>query len=231
MTKKGRLIVIDGADGSGKATQTRLLVAHLKRTGKKVVTFDFPRYEKNLFGRLIGECIRGEHGDFVHLDPYLASTLYACDRFETAPKIQSALRRGAVVVLDRYVSSNQLHQAGKVSDPKGRKLFLSWLDEMEHGIFGLPRPDVIFYLDVPQWVSARLLKEQIARDKKSYLKGGGRDTVEEDAHYLALARASALDLLKRQKTWTRIQCTNKRGELSLPETIHTVIWKKVDSIL
>lgn len=231
MQKKGKLVVIDGADGSGKATQTKLLVARLKKEGYRVATFDFPRYEENFFGSLIGNAIKGEHGDFVHLDPYIASTLYACDRFETRPKIESALRSGKVVVLDRYVSSNQLHQAGKVQAIKERRVFLRWLDEMEHRVFALPRPDVILYLDVPQWVSARLLKEQIARDKKAYLKKGGRDTVEEDAEYLAQARQSALKLLKEQKSWERVVCTNTQGDLFPPEAVHEKIWKTIEPIL
>ncbi|MEP7162392.1 MAG: thymidylate kinase [Candidatus Moraniibacteriota bacterium] len=231
MPKKGRLIVIDGADGSGKATQTRLLVERLKKEGRKVVTFDFPRYEDNFFGQLIGECITGEHGDFVHLDPYVASTLYACDRMETRPKIEEALKKGKVVVLDRYVSSNQLHQAGKVKNLPARKKFLGWLDEMEHEIFKLPRPDSIFYLDVPQWVSARLLREQIAKDKKTYLKKGGKDTVEADARYLALARESALKLLKEQKSWQRIVCTDSHGNLHSPELIAKEIWQSISKII
>nr|AIA12190.1 Thymidylate kinase [uncultured bacterium] len=231
MQKKGSLFVIDGADGSGKATQTKLLVEHLQREGYKVETFDFPRYKDNFFGAFIGDCIAGKHGDFVHLDPYIASSLYAADRMETRPHIEKALQQGKVVVLDRYVSSNQLHQSGKVKNSRERRKFLEWLDRMEHEIFGLPRPEAIFYLDVPQWVSARLLKEQMARDKKVYLKKGGKDTVEEDAAYLAHARESALKLLKEQKNWLKIVCVTKKGELLPKEAIHEMLWKKVNAKL
>ena len=82
MDKRGKLIVIDGSDGSGKATQTKLLFERLKREKIKVHTLDFPQYTENLMGSLIGECIAGEHGDFLHVDPYIGSVLYAADRFE-----------------------------------------------------------------------------------------------------------------------------------------------------
>src|SRR3990167_6836927 len=118
--KKGKLIVLDGTDGSGKATQTKILQARLKKEGYRVQTLDFPQYEKNFFGGLIGECLAGEHGDFVSIDPYIGSTLYAADRFESKDKIMRWLRAGCVVVLDRYVSSNQIHQGGKITDAKKR---------------------------------------------------------------------------------------------------------------
>ncbi|MEK7181986.1 MAG: thymidylate kinase, partial [Patescibacteria group bacterium] len=101
--KKGKLIVIDGTDGSGKATQTDLLLKRFKKEGLLVKKLDFPRYEDNFFGKFIGECLAGEHGDFVSLDPRIASSLYAFDRFETKPLIEKWLSAGYTVILDRYV--------------------------------------------------------------------------------------------------------------------------------
>src|SRR5690606_12245312 len=155
---------------AGKATQTALLVKRLKREGHSVRTYDFPQYEDNFFGRLIGECLAGQHGDFPTLDPYIASVLYAADRFESKAKLERWLQEGRVVVLDRYVSANQIHQGGKTLDPKKRKRFLEWLDRMEFGVFGLPRPDLVLYLDVPYEVSQRLLAGKGLKDKKTYLK-------------------------------------------------------------
>ena len=106
--KKGKLIVLDGSDGSGKATQTRFLLARLKKEGYRVKTLDFPQYEKNFFGKLIGECLVGDYGDFVKIDPHIGSVLYAADRYESKPVIERWLKQGFVVVLDRYVSSNQI---------------------------------------------------------------------------------------------------------------------------
>lgn len=208
-TRKGKLIVIDGSDGSGKATQTRLLVRALRKNGVMARTLDFPQYERNFFGAFVGQCITGTYGDFVALDPHITSVVYAADRFESSRKIVSWLAAGATVVLDRYVSANQIHQGGKIVAPRKRAAFLQWLDTMEYGVFGLPRPDVVVYLDVPVRVSLGLLAR--TRRDKPYLRGGKRDALECDPDYLRNARASALRLARTQRGWHRIICA--RGAL------------------
>jgi thymidylate kinase len=228
-TKKGKLIVIDGSDGVGKATQTKLLVERLKKEGKKVVTLDFPRYEQNFFGAFVGACLRGDHGDFLHLDPYIASVFYAADRFESKKVIEDALNSGAVVVLDRYVSANQMHQGGKIKEVKKRKEFLKWLDTMEHKVFGIPRPDLIVYLHLPVTLSLLLLRTKAANDKKKYLKGKW-DTVENDMRYLANAQKSALKIIQAGARWCKIVCN--KGNTILPrEVIHENIWTVVKKSL
>jgi dTMP kinase len=224
--KRGTLIVLDGADGAGKATQTELLLARLKKEGKKAQTLDFPQYENNFFGKLIGECLAGKHGDFVGLSPYVASALYAADRFESKKQIEKWLALGYTVVLDRYVSANQIHQGGKIIDTKERKKFLTWLDEMEFGVYGLPRPDVILYLDVPYEISARLLvgTEVIAR--KQYLKKGDKDQTENNEVYLRQSRESAVKMVKAGNQWERIVCAQK-GVLLSRETVSEMVWGKL----
>ncbi len=218
MAKKGRLIVIDGSDGSGKATQTELLVQKLKKSGTRVCTLDFPQYENNLFGTLIGRCITGKHGDFLTLDPYITSVLYAADRFESSVRITEWLNAGITVVLDRYVSANQIHQGGKISDPHKRREFLAWLDRMEYDVFRLPRPHLVIYLDVPFATSMQLLAH--AQQKKKYLEDGDIDLVEQNESYLRNARNSALWLARHQKGWHRIQCTKEIDQLRTIEDIH-----------
>jgi len=161
----GTLIVLDGADGAGKATQTKLLVDRLSAEGYQVHTLDFPQYTQNHFGRLLRECLDGKRGDFIGSDARLASTIYAADRFESAPIIREWLESGAVVVLDRYASSNMLHQGAKIHDTEELTNFLTWLDHMEHGVFGIPRPDVIVYLEVPFLVRKKLKANAIAAGK------------------------------------------------------------------
>ena len=112
--KKGRLIVIDGTDGSGKATQVKLLQTRLKKEGYRVKTLDFPQYQENFFGGFIGECLTGDHGNFVSLDPYIASVLYAADRFQSKEKILGWLKKGEIVILDRYVSLQFLVSLGRM---------------------------------------------------------------------------------------------------------------------
>ncbi|MFZ3032109.1 MAG: thymidylate kinase [Candidatus Moraniibacteriota bacterium] len=228
--KKGKLIVLDGTDGSGKATQTKLLQARLKKEGYRVQTLDFPQYEKNFFGGLIGECLAGEHGDFVSIDPYIGSTLYAADRFESKDKIMRWLKVGCVVVLDRYVSSNQIHQGGKITDAKKRKKFLEWLEKMEYGVFGIPRPDGIIYLDVPVALSQKLLASKGQKEKKTYLKKRKTDVVEGSQKYLDDSRQSALLLVKKQNRWLRVECA-KKDEMLSREVVAEKVWDQVKKIL
>ena len=226
---KGKLIVIDGTDGSGKATQTTLLVKRLKKDGYKVKTIDFPRYYKNFFGQLIGECLSGSCGDFIKTDPHIASVLYAADRFESAKEIKQWLALGGVVIADRYVSSNQIHQGSKIADPKQRGEFLRWLDKMEYGIFGSPKPDLIVFLDVPIQISQRLLKLKDAKVKKRYLKGKN-DLAEKNRSHLEDSRSSAIDLVKRSNHWKKIDCT-EAGRILPKESIHHLVYNEVVKIL
>lgn len=205
----GKFIVIDGIDGSGKATQTKLLAKRLTKAGIKTKTIDFPRYGKNFFGSLIGEYLAGAYGDFSEIDPRVASVLYAADRYESSAQIRAWLEAGYVVLADRYVSANQIHQGGKIKDPKEREKFMTWLAKMEFSVFKIPKPDLVIYLDVPFEVSREWLTQKIAqRSKKKYLKGR-KDVAEENLMYLKNSRASALALAEKQRDWERIECCQK----------------------
>jgi dTMP kinase len=203
--KKGKLIVIDGIDGVGKATQTKLLVSNLRKAGLKVKTIDFPHYDGNFFGSLIGRYLAGKFGDFIQVDPHLASVLYAADRFESSKKMKQWLEDGYAVICDRYVSANQIHQGGKIHDAKKRKVFFEWLEKMEHGVFDIPRPDMIFYLDVPLDVSQKWLKRKVAQRKKGYLKGR-HDVAEDNLEHLEDSRRAAVKLVEGKNKWKRINC-------------------------
>ncbi len=147
--KKGKLIVIDGTDGSGKATQVALLTKRLKKDGYTIKNVDFPEYYKNFFGKFIGHCLSEQYYNFVKVHPKIASVLYAGDRFESKEQIEKWLKSGYIVLANRYVSANQIHQGGKIKSAKKRADFIKWLDEMEYKVFKIPRPDVVFYLDLP----------------------------------------------------------------------------------
>src|SRR3989338_5111207 len=135
MSKRGKLIVIDGTDGSGKATQTDLLVKHLKRDGQRVKVVDFPDYYSNFFGKFIGHCLSERYYDFVKVHQKIASVLYAADRFESRDKIKKWIAEGNIVIANRYASANQIHQGGKIANTKKRESFLKWLAEMEYEVF------------------------------------------------------------------------------------------------
>lgn len=228
--RRGKLIVIDGSDGSGKATQTRFLLARLKKEGYRVKTLDFPQYEANFFGGLVGKCLAGEYGDFIAVDPHIVSVLYAADRFESKTKIEQWLRQGYVVVLDRYVSANQIHQGGKIRDAKQQREFLQWLDQMEHGIFGIPRPDLIVYLDVPVEVAQKLLSTENTQKTKVYLGKKQKDLAESNPKHLAESRANALKLVKKLNAWTKVDCTSK-GEILSREAIAEKVWGVIKKTL
>lgn len=227
--KKGKLIVIDGIDGSGKATQTALLAKHLKKEGIKCHTFDFPHYDGNFFGTLIGEYLSGKYGDFIEVAPRLASVLYAADRFESSGKIRQWLENGDVVIIDRYASANQIHQGGKIKDKKERKDFLKWLEKMEFEVFKIPRPDLVIYLDVPFEVSKSWLEKKVTQRKKKYLKGR-RDVAEDNLLHLKASRESALMLEKENRNWTKVECC-PGGVCLSPEEVHKKVYGVVQKKL
>lgn len=229
--KKGKLIVIDGIDGSGKATQTRLLESKLKKDGYKVKVIDFPRYENNFFGKLIGQYLSGMYGDFIQMDPRVASILYAADRFESSKEIKKWLDQGYVVLSDRYVSANQIHQGGKIRSQKEREKFLAWLEKMEFSVFCIPKPDLVVYLDVPFEISQYWLKQKVAKRKKqSYLKNGRRDVAEDNLIHLKDSRNSALSLAKTNKNWIKVSCCKGMFCL-LPELVHEEVYKIIQDRL
>jgi dTMP kinase len=227
--KKGKLIVIDGIDGSGKATQVRHLAERFKNEKRKFKVIDFPRYTDNFFGKLIGEYLTGVYGDFIQVDPRVASVLYAADRFEASKKIRTWLDQGFHVIADRYVSANQIHQGGKIADQKERKAFLEWLDTMEHKVFGIPRPDLVIYLDVPFEVSKEWLKNKVAQRKKTYLKGK-RDVAEDNLMHLEHSRNGALYMAKTHENWAKVECCDGMVCM-LPEAVHEEVYKIVKARL
>ncbi len=227
--KKGRLIVIDGTDGSGKATQVALLMRHLERDGCKVKMIDFPDYYNNFFGKFIGHCLTEQYYNFLKVHPKIASVLYAADRFETKDKIEKWLREGYIVLANRYVSANQIHQGGKIKNPAKRAAFIKWLDEMEYKVFKIPKPDRVFYLRVPMSFILKLIKERNKKTSRSYT-AKRKDIVEGNIPYLNNSSKAALWLAKTERNWTKIECI-KNGILNTRESIHDEIYKKVKVII
>jgi dTMP kinase len=226
---KGKLIVIDGTDGSGKATQVGLLVKHLKKDGQKVKIVDFPDYYSNFFGQFIGHCLSEQYYNFVKVHPKIASVLYAADRFESSDKLKKWLREGYIVIANRYASANQIHQGGKIANTKKRESFLKWLAQMEYEVFKIPKPDVIFYLSVPIPIVLKLIRERNKNGRRNYL-GKKKDVHEKDVKFLENSRKSALWLAKTQKNWIKIECVND-GILETRENIHEKIYEKIKKII
>ncbi len=228
-TKKGKFIVIDGTDGSGKATQVDLLLKRLGKDGHKVKTVDFPEYYKNFFGDFIGHCLTEQYYNFINVHPKIASVLYAADRFESKEQIEKWLDSGYVVLANRYVSSNQIHQGGKISNNKKREAYLEWLDTMEYKVFKIPRPDVVLYLSVPLDVSIKMMKERNKKSVRNYA-GKKKDVHEVDINFQKNSRKSALWLSTKLKNFIKIDCAPKKEILSR-EIVHDLVYKEVKKVV
>ncbi|MDD5720868.1 MAG: deoxynucleoside kinase [Candidatus Pacebacteria bacterium] len=229
MAKKGKLIVVDGTDGSGKATQVKLLRARLVREGYTVKLLDFPEYYKNFFGKFIGHCLSEQYYNWINIHPKIASIAYAADRWESSEKIRDWLKKGYIVLSNRYVSANQIHQGGKIKDTKRRNNFIKWLDEMEYKVFKIPKPDAVFYLNVPMSIILKLIKERNKKTSRKYT-GKRKDIVEGNIPYLTNSNKTALWLSKTQKGWIKIECA-ENGILESREIIHEKIYEKIKKVL
>lgn len=167
----GKLIVLEGMDGSGKSTQVRMLAQALKKQGLKIKQFHFPT-EKGFAGRMISSFLKGEFGKADEVDPYFVAMLYALDRKSMARTMYRWLEEYDVVLLDRYVLSNVAYQCAKLPVFESRMALSSWILDLEHGINHLPQADITLYMGV----SLQFVDRQLARHRKgknrAYLEGG-----------------------------------------------------------
>ena len=230
MVKRGKLIVIDGTDGSGKATQVKLLAERLKSEGRIVKIVDFPEYYKNFFGAFLGHCLSEQYYNFLNVHPKIASVLYAADRFESSEEMISWLKKGYIIIANRYVSANQIHQGGKIKNTKKRNNFIKWLDEMEYGVFKIPRPDITLYLSLPIEIVLKLLKHRdSSKMKRAYLKKK-KDVHEANVNFLKNSIKSALKLEKEVPHFIKVDCA-PLGEILSREIIHEKIYEKIKKVL
>jgi len=211
----GRLIAIEGIDGSGKRTQLDLLAATLAaaESGHSVYSTGFPQYD-SWFGKMVGQFLNGDFGALDTVDPHFTTLLYAGDRFEAKPKLERALNNGQIVLVDRYIGSNLAHQTARV--PAGqRDAFRRWIEHLEYGIYDLPREDLILYLRVPPSEAQRLVVQKSAR---SYTTAK-QDILEASLRHLEEA-AEMYDLLAREAPWVTIECFDaKRSAMRSPKEI------------
>ena len=216
---RGKLIVLEGTDGSGKATQARLLAQHLAREGRAFREIDFPRYG-NPFAepaKLYLDGALGAHAGDVNA--YAASVLYAVDRFASYKEDWGgAYEAGELILANRYTTSNAVHQASKL--PAGeREAYLRWLFDLEYHRMGLPAPDLVIYLDLPTELSEAMLR------KRQQATGTHADIHEQDEDYLRACRDNARSIA-RQLGWTVVRC-DRDGAVRPPEDIHREIWDLV----
>lgn len=222
---RGKIIVIEGGDASGKATQTALLTERLEAAGQDVVQLDFPRYHSNHVGTLLRECLDGKRGDFMNIDPRITSLLFAADRVESMTQITDWLEAGKVVILDRYTSANMLHQAAKIDDAVLRQETIAWIYTLEHEVFNLPIPDAVVYLAVPAAVRATLLQKQYQASGREI------DVAESDMRHQKKVDEYATGVLEMYPRTVTINCAPVNEELRTPEDINAEIYQVLHGIL
>ncbi len=223
MKPRGKLIALEGIDGSGKRTQLDLLAHALEARRLSIMRIAFPRYDSS-FGKLAGRYLNGDFGPLEAVDPHLSALLYAGDRFEARDEIESALAAGKIVLADRYIGSNLAHQSERVP-PGQRDEFLAWLKHIEYGIYELPAEDLVVYLRIPAPEAYRLIGLKARRSYTSLR----HDILEADLTHLEQA-AGIYDHLATEPNWVRIDCTNlASGILYSPEEIHRAVLNAVES--
>ncbi len=220
---KGKLIVFEGTDGSGKATQAGLLCRHLAQEGIAYREIDFPRYG-NPFAQPAALYLQGALGSHPgDVNAYAASTLFAVDRFASYKEDWGAFyEQGGVIVANRYTTSNAVHQASKLPDGE-RDAFVDWLFDLEYRRLGLPEPDLVVYLDMPTEITERMMRRREAET------GTSADIHEQDEAYLRRCRENAREVVRRCG-WPVICCA-RDGEPRTVEDIHQEVWQIVQSHL
>ena len=218
----GKLIVLEGTDGSGKSTQFARLCRRLEEEGRPFERIIFPQYDKPS-SALVKLYLNGEFGHRPEdVNPYAASAFYAVDRYASFKQVWGEqYRAGALVLADRYTTSNAVHQACKL--PAGeREEFFQWLFDFECDKLGLPRPDLVLYLDMP---TGRAVENLRRRESSTHTSG---DIHEVDTDYLALCRETALQAA-RCLGWRTISCVDAAGAVRAVEEIDEEIWTRIVS--
>lgn len=217
--RTGKLIVIDGADGSGKATQTQMLLELLSKLKKKHKYIDFPRYYTSFHGKVVGRYLAGEFGSNKDANPYLASLSYALDRLTARDEMVEWLKEGNVVVANRYTTSSFAFQGARL-EGREREEYIKWLYDMEYKEHKLPKEDLVIFLYVPIVVSQKLLKKKQAAESRRYTKGKKKDIHEADVEYQKKVLDLYIQLSKRFKHWEIVNCVDDKGKLLSKEKIH-----------
>jgi len=216
---RGKLIVIEGSDGSGKAVQSKLLGEYFQKSGWRTKYIDFPRYYSSFHGGMVGRYLKGEFGGLSEVNPYLASLTYALDRLTAKDDLEEWLKNGNLVVANRYTSSNLAHQTARVA-PEKKEEFLNWLIEMEYKVHKLPKEDIVIFLHLPAEIGMGLVEK---KGKRDYIGGRNRDIQEADLQHLKETEKMYLELAERFPHWVKIDCVDKEGKIFPAKQIHQKI--------
>ena len=220
---KGKLIVLEGLDGSGKATQAKLLAAHLKEQGFSVREITFPNYESDS-SALVKMYLAGQFGQHPDdVNAYAASSFYAVDRYASYKKDWGSFyENGGIIIADRYTTSNAVHQCSKLP-PEQQRPFVDWLFDFEYQKLGLPAPDRVLYLDLPTELSEQMMRR---REEATHTHA---DIHEQDEAYLRSCRESAARVVD-WCGWQRIRC-DRDGRIRSIQDIHQEVLERVADLL
>ncbi|MGA8034898.1 MAG: hypothetical protein WA823_01580 [Candidatus Acidiferrales bacterium] len=223
MPPRGKFIVLEGIDGSGKHTQIELLARALVSREIEFAQVGFPNYD-GFFGKLIARFLNGDFGPLEAVDPHFSALLYAGDRLESKSELEQELIEGKTLVADRYIASNLAHQGARTS-PEKRAAFLKWLKQLEYEIYALPHEDLVIYLRVPPAEAQRLVAK---KGKREYTQLE-RDIQEANIAHLESASA-VYDELAKQPHWITIECFDAATKkLRSPGSIHKEVVAAVES--
>lgn len=223
---KGKLIIIEGSDGSGKATQTGKLYDRLVLEGHKIKKVEFPNYESNS-SALVKMYLNGEFGSKAEdVNAYAASTFYAVDRYASFKKDwERFYLDSGIVISDRYTTSNMVHQAAKIKDEEEKKKYLHWLWNLEFELMGLPVPDEVVFLDMPPEYSRKLMLE-----RNNKITGqAAKDIHEKDFNFLNNSYKNSCALAEKYR-WKTINCV-EQGHIKSIEEIHKEVYDIIKSII
>lgn len=220
---RGKLIVFEGTDGSGKATQTQLLCQRLEQEGIDFRKIDFPRYGKPS-AAMVQEYLDGNLGKKPgDVNAYAASMFYAMDRYASYKQDWGEFyEQGGLIAADRYTTSNAVHQASKLPDEE-RDAYLKWLFHTEYELLGLPEPDLVIYLDMPTEITERMMRH------REQATGTHADIHEQDETYLQKCRANAREVV-RTCGWSVVNCA-KGDQPRTPQDIHEEVYELVKRFL
>ncbi len=221
---KGRLIVIEGLDGSGKATQAKLLAEHLQAQGLAVREVSFPDYASDS-SALIKMYLAGQFGSKPDdVNAYAASAFFSVDRYASYKKDWGSFYAdGGIVIADRYTTSNAVHQCSKLP-PEQWESFLHWLFDFEFHLLGLPAPDAVIYLQVDPAVSQKLMTARYHGDESK------KDVHEKDTEYLARSRRAA-EYCAAHLGWQTVHCTSGETMRSIEEIqaeVQSIVMDKLE---
>lgn len=216
------LVVLEGLDGSGKSTQVKRLDSYLQTKYNHLEYIHFPRYDSPLYGELIGKFLRGGFGTIDKVHPQLVALLYAEDRHGAAPEMWKTIKEGGCVLLDRYVYSNIAYQCAKIQDPREREELRQWIFDTEYGNFGLPKPDLNIFLDVPIGFVEKKLESTRKGHDRDYLEGNS-DIHEADIAFQKRVREVYLRQCELDSDFIRVDCSARDGSMLPPDVISATV--------